>query len=124
MFQAFRVEARTPGPFDIVQPGLPSRYLLQISHHVPPTAEGHPPSEESGTEKVTSGPNPNKHDFPNFTHICKILLQMYKMSYKVVKNESYQMFTNISRPILEVFFEKLTQNFNVFSGASFWRATS
>jgi hypothetical protein len=32
------------------------------------------------------GANPTKHDFPNFTHICKILSQipMCKISYKFV----------------------------------------
>jgi hypothetical protein len=33
------------------------------------------PSSRSETRFVTSGPNPTKHGFPNFTHICKIFLQ-------------------------------------------------
>jgi hypothetical protein len=62
-----------------------------------------------------TGANPTKQKFPAFTHICKIFLQipMCKISYKFVKNEPYQIFTNICEPNLAYFtsiLKKMAQN--------------
>jgi hypothetical protein len=55
--------------------------------------------------KYIRGPNPTKHDFPDFTHICKIFLQiaMCKFSYKFMKWEILLIFASIFDPILQVF---------------------
>jgi hypothetical protein len=72
----------------------PLRYQFFLRQHCTPRSWGWHP-----------GPNPSKHDFPNFTHICKIFSQtgMCKISYKFVKNESYQICINICKLNLALF---------------------
>jgi hypothetical protein len=51
-----------------------------------------------GKAIVLPGPNPTKHDFPNFTHVCEIFLPiLYEISYKFANNEFYQIFTSICK---------------------------
>jgi hypothetical protein len=54
-------------------------------------------------KNVRPGSNPTKTNFPNFTHICKIFLQICEISDKLVKNEYYQIFMNVCKPNLAYF---------------------
>jgi hypothetical protein len=50
------------------------------------------------------GADPSKRNFSNFTHIRKNFMQLsVKISYKFVKNESYQNFANVYKPNLAYF---------------------
>jgi hypothetical protein len=50
------------------------------------------------------GPNPTKRRFSQFyTYLYDFLTNMCKISCKFVKNESYQIFTNICKPDLAYF---------------------
>jgi hypothetical protein len=56
---------------------------------------------------LTPGPSPTKHDFPNFTHICKNFSQIcVDFITDLWKNESYQIFMNICKPNLVYIFYK------------------
>jgi hypothetical protein len=54
--------------------------------------------------KSILGADPTKLDFHNFTHICKIFLQIrLKFLTNLWKNESCQNFTNTCKPNLDFF---------------------
>jgi hypothetical protein len=62
-------------------------HFYRFGYHVP--RKIWQPWTESWMKKTASGPNPTEHNSSNFTHICKIFLQIcVKFLTKFVKNES------------------------------------
>jgi hypothetical protein len=51
-----------------------------------------PESGRPDCQRQIPGADPAELDFSEFTHICKIFLQICVISYKLVKNESYHFF--------------------------------
>jgi hypothetical protein len=56
------------------------------------------------------GSNPTKHDFPNFTHICKKTLQIcvkiITNLWKINPTKLLQIFVSLILPILQILFKK------------------
>jgi hypothetical protein len=64
------------------------------------------------SQKVLApGADPTKHNFPNFTHICKIFLKIcVKFLTNLWKNEYYLIFRNTSKPNFDYFTSILKKN--------------